>query len=64
MARRKARVLTMFSLFSGLAVLLGFFGGIFSGVAAGVLGIWFGVIVGWAWLSTLSLHLYRRGSQM
>lgn len=63
MARRKARVLTMFSLFSGLAVLLGFFGGIFSGVAPGVLGIWFGVIVGWAWLSTLSLHLYRRRSQ-
>jgi hypothetical protein len=60
MARLNARALTRFSLFSGLAVLVGFFGGIFSGVAAGVLGIWFSVIVGWAWLSILSLHLYRR----
>jgi hypothetical protein len=60
MARLNARTLMRFSLFSGLAVLLGFFGGIFSGVAAGVLGIWFSVVVGWAWLSVLSLHLYRQ----
>ena len=65
-ARLDARALARFSVFSGLAVLLGFFGGIFSGVAAGVLGIWFSVIVGWAWLSILSLHLYRlvRRSQL
>jgi hypothetical protein len=60
MARLNARALMRLSLLSGLAVLLGFFGGIFSGVAAGVLGIWFSVVVGWAWLSIVSLHLYRQ----
>jgi hypothetical protein len=62
-ARLNAPVLARFSVFSGLAVLIGFFGGIFSGVAAGVLAIWFSVIVGWAWLSILSRRVYVLGRQ-
>jgi hypothetical protein len=46
------------SALSGLAVVLGFFGGFF--IPAGpTLGIWFAVVVGWAWLAILSVHLYR-----
>lgn len=60
MRRRNARSLARLSLLSGLAVLLGFFGGpAFSSVAAATLGIWFSVLVGWAWLAVISLHLYR-----
>jgi len=45
-------------LLSGLGVVGGFFGGmaLFKG---GVAGIWFAVVVGWAWLVVMSLHLYR-----
>jgi len=58
MSRRNARSLSHFSFLSGLAVVLGFFGGMaFS--TAGILGIWFSVLVGWAWLAVMSLHLYR-----
>lgn len=61
MTRRHAQALARLSLFSGLAVLLGFFGGaaLSSISSAGVLGIWFSVVVGWAWLAIVSLHLYR-----
>lgn len=58
MSRRNARSLMWLSLLSGLAVVLGFFGG-FVGISAGTLGIWFSVLVGWAWLAVMSLHLYR-----
>lgn len=58
MSRRKVRSLALVSLFSGLAILLGFFGGAALG-PAGILGIWFSVLVGWAWLAVLSFHLYR-----
>lgn len=50
--------LAWLSLFSGLAVVLGFFGGMML-FAPGILGIWFAVVVGWAWLSVLSLRLRR-----
>lgn len=58
--RRNERSFSRFSLVSGLAVVLGFFGGpLLGGGASPVLGIWISVIVGWAWLVILSLHLYR-----
>jgi hypothetical protein len=44
-------------MFSGVAVVLGFFGGI--ALPLGVLGIWFAVVVGWAWLTVTSLRLKR-----
>jgi hypothetical protein len=60
MSRRNARSLARLSLFSGLAILLGFFGGFaLAGILPGTAGIWFAVVVGWAWLTLLSLHLYR-----
>jgi hypothetical protein len=60
MRRRKAPTLAHISFLSGLAVVLGFFGGAaFSSSSAGILGIWFSVVVGWTWLGVVSLHLYR-----
>src|SRR5262245_472144 len=55
MWRRKVSSLALLSLISGLAVLVGFFGGIMSPV--GILGIWFAVVVGWAWLAIMSVRL-------
>jgi hypothetical protein len=57
MSRRQIPTLARLSLLSGLAVVLGFFGGMAPPV--GVLGIWFAVIVGWAWLAVMSLRLQR-----
>lgn len=60
MSRRNAPSLARLSLLSGLAVLLGFFGGpALPSRSAVVLGIWFSVLVGWAWLAVMSRHLYR-----
>jgi hypothetical protein len=60
MSRRNVPSLARLSFFAGLVVVLGFFGGpMLSTVASPVLGIWVSVLVGWAWLSALSLHLYR-----
>lgn len=59
MSRRQARVMSRLSLGAGLSVLLGFFGGFIPGVSLGTAGIWFAVVVGWAWLALLSVHLYR-----
>jgi hypothetical protein len=53
MMRRQQTLLALLSLFSGLSVFIGFFGGIASPI--GVAGIWFAVVVGWAWLAVLSL---------
>lgn len=55
MWRRRVPALAWLSLLSGLAVLIGFFGGIMSPI--GILGIWFAVVVGWTWLAVLSLRL-------
>jgi hypothetical protein len=57
MRRRGASSLALLSLLSGLAVVLGFFGGIASPV--GILGIWIAVVVGWIWLAVMSLGLER-----
>lgn len=57
MSRFSTPSIARLSLFSGLSVLLGFFGGF--ALPVGTLGIWFAVVMGWAWLAVLSLHLYR-----
>jgi Protein of unknown function (DUF998) len=57
MSRRKVSSLARLSLLSGLAVVLGFFGG--PVIPMGILGIWFAVVVGWAWLAVMSLRLNR-----
>ena len=49
------------SLASGLAVFAGFFGGMLPPI--GVWGLWFAVVVGWAWLAALSFALRRRVSK-
>ena len=57
MSRRNVPSLARQSLLSGLAVVLGFFGGM--ALPFGIMGVWLAVIVGWAWLSFMSLHLSR-----
>jgi hypothetical protein len=57
MWRRNDRPLATLSLFSGLSVFIGFFGGIM--LPIGVVGIWFAVVVGWVWLAALSLRQIR-----
>jgi hypothetical protein len=57
MKRRGESSLARLSLFSGVVVVLGFFGGIASPI--GVLGIWIAVVVGWIWLAAMSLGLKR-----
>jgi hypothetical protein len=57
MWRRNDVPLALLSLVSGLSVFLGFFGGFM--LPIGVTGIWFAVVVGWAWLSVLSLSQAR-----
>jgi hypothetical protein len=60
MSRRKAQLMARLSVLAGLAIVLGFFGGLLiPGLSMGTLGFWFAVVVGWAWLAVLSLHLYR-----
>jgi hypothetical protein len=46
------------SLAAGLAIITGFFGGMFLQIS--VLGIWFAVVVGWAWLALISFSLRQR----
>ena len=58
LARRSTWPLAALSLLSGLAVAFGFFGGLV--LPIGIVGIWFAVIVGWAWLAVLSLRLNRQ----
>jgi Protein of unknown function (DUF998) len=55
MSRRHLPSLSRLSLFSGLAVVLGFFGGF--ALPIGILGIWFAVVMGWVWLAVMSLGL-------
>jgi hypothetical membrane protein len=57
MSRRNVSTLARLSLLCGLAVVLGFFSGMV--FPPGILGIWFAVLVGWAWLGVMSLRLNR-----
>ena len=59
MRRRQARLMARLSFFSGLAVVAGFFGPMVAPIGPGIAGIWFAVVVGWAWLAIMSVHLYR-----
>lgn len=60
LSQRGESSLARLSVFSGLSVLIGFFGGfLIPGLAGGTVGIWYAVVVGWAWLLVLSLRLYR-----
>ena len=59
--RRRSAALAWLSLFSGLSVLVGFFGGI--ALPGGIAGIWFAVVAGWAWLAAMSLRLPRTRPQ-
>ena len=60
MSRRNTPSMAHLSLASGLAVVLGFFGGfLIPGIPVGTLGIWFAVVAGWAWLAVMSVHLYH-----
>ena len=56
--RRQMTSLAALSLVTGLVVLLGFFGGFF--LPFGITGIWAAVVLGWAWLSCVSLALNNR----
>ena len=58
MWRRRESSLAFVSLLSGLAVAFGFFGGM--ALPIGILGIWFAVVVGWAWLAVMSFGLSQR----
>ena len=62
MSKRSERRLAWFSLMAGIVVFGGFFGGA-AIPSVGIAGIWLTVVVGWTWLSVLSLHLYRAAPQ-
>jgi hypothetical protein len=53
--QRHLSSLALLSVVSGFAILLGFLSGTM--LAGGVLGIWFAVVVGFAWLALMSLRL-------
>jgi hypothetical protein len=55
MARQSLWSLAVLSLLSAVGVAGGFFGGL--ALPIGVVGIWFAVVAGWAWLSIMSMRL-------
>lgn len=55
--RRRMTPLAWLSLLTGLSVLVGFFGGFM--LPVGIAGIWFAVVIGWVWLTVVSLRLLR-----
>jgi hypothetical membrane protein len=60
LSRRNESSMARLSFFSGLALLAGFFlPPALSSATAAIAGIWFAVVVGWAWLAITSRHLYR-----
>jgi hypothetical membrane protein len=59
LSRRERPSMARLSFVCGLAVLIGFFGPV-AIPAAGLAGIWFAVVAGWAWLALTSIHLMRR----
>jgi hypothetical protein len=61
MWRRQMPSLAILSLVSGLVVVLGFFGGIV--LPVGILGIWAAVVVGWIWLTVMSMRMMRSGPE-
>jgi hypothetical protein len=60
MSRRKEPGIARLSFLAGLAVVVGFFGPAVLPTGVGpTAGIWFSVVVGWAWLALMSVHLRR-----
>jgi hypothetical protein len=59
LVRRNEPGLSRFSFFAGFAVMVGFFAGPVLPRSLLIPGIWFAVVVGWTWLSTLS-HIFMR----
>lgn len=61
MRRRGDPRMALFSFLAGLCVIGGFLGPMVLPVLplGGTAGIWFAVVVGWAWLAVISLHLLR-----
>lgn len=60
LSRRGEPGLARLSFFSGLAVVVGFVGPMVVPIpASATAGIWFAVVVGWAWLALVSLRLHR-----
>lgn len=57
LSRRAQPALARYSMLSGVLVAVAFFGGM--ALPAGIVGIWVSVVAGWAWLTIVSLHLYR-----
>jgi hypothetical membrane protein len=57
MSRRKEPAMARLSFLAGLAVVIGFFAPTVLPVGVGIAGIWFSVVVGWAWLTLTSAHL-------
>ena len=58
MSRRKEPSMARLSFVCGLAILVGFFSPV-AIPAASVAGIWFAVVVGWAWLALTSARLVK-----
>ena len=58
MSARGVPGLSRLSVFAGVSVIGGFFAPML-GLQSPVAGIWFAVVVGWAWLAVISAHLYR-----
>lgn len=59
LGRRGDGAMARASLIAGGIILVGFYSMAIPGLPVGILGIWVSVVVGWAWLLALSLHLYR-----
>jgi hypothetical membrane protein len=60
-AREGRRGWALGSRATAVVVLLGFLGvATGSTSSSAVLGLWIGVVTGWAWLGAMSVHLYRR----
>jgi hypothetical protein len=57
LARRSQHALARYSVLSGVMIAAAFLGGMM--LPIGILGIWLSVVAGWAWLTIVSLYLYR-----
>lgn len=63
LSRAGSRMMARVSGFSGVAIVAGFCMPMFVPIlAAATAGIWFAVVVGWAWLAGVSEHLRRAGA--
>lgn len=59
MLRRKERGWGWFSVFAGASIIGGFMGPAIVPASGPVAGIWYAVVLGFAWLALLCLHLFR-----